>query len=204
MTLQTSGQISMGDIRAEIFGAGDSMGFFSLNDWYCRQLAGKPSGAIALTDFYGKTWETRRTPTRALSGSGYTEEGQTLEVVSPPGLYSNVMALYTWATSGPAYTGKIVIRRAFTVDVLYDEASQWFTRGGYWIAYSVNGGESYTTVETVDNENRALGTVEINLPTPVPIYLLKVRISSYATPTEWLDGVTRLTVEDIYFSTKGI
>ena len=90
------------------------------------------------------------------------------------------------------------------MDVLYDEASQWFTGGGYWITYSVDGGESYTTVETVNNENRALGTVEINLPTPVPLYLLKVKIHSGATPTEWLDGVTRLTVEDIYFSTKGI
>lgn len=57
MTLQTSGPISMADIYYEIFDTLPTPGTnFSLNDAQARELAGIPSGAISLADFYGKGW----------------------------------------------------------------------------------------------------------------------------------------------------
>lgn len=52
MTLQSSGQISIADIAAEL---GISSSGLSLDDSRCRALAGKPSGQIAMSDFYGKS-----------------------------------------------------------------------------------------------------------------------------------------------------
>ena len=51
MTLQSSGAISISDIRSEL----DDSGAMSLNDANCRTLAEVPSGAISLNNFYGKT-----------------------------------------------------------------------------------------------------------------------------------------------------
>ncbi|MGL5100164.1 MAG: hypothetical protein ACRC6B_09110 [Fusobacteriaceae bacterium] len=58
--LQTSGQISISDIKRELA----INGAFNLNMAAARNLAGKPTGAISLNDFYGK-----RTPAQMyLSG----------------------------------------------------------------------------------------------------------------------------------------
>jgi hypothetical protein len=59
MALQTSGPISLDDIRQEL----GISGAISLNDPEVRLLAGKPSGPISLSDFYGKfrTLKTRTT-----------------------------------------------------------------------------------------------------------------------------------------------
>ena len=51
MTLQASGQISMDDINVELGKASGTS--FTLNDTDARDLAGKASGDIALSDFYG-------------------------------------------------------------------------------------------------------------------------------------------------------
>jgi predicted phage tail protein len=50
MTLQSSGAISLGDIRTEL----GLSGAISLNDSLVRTLLGKSSGIIALSDAYGK------------------------------------------------------------------------------------------------------------------------------------------------------
>lgn len=50
MTLQASGAISLGDIRTEL----GLTGTISLNDSIVRALLGKSSGAISLSDGYGK------------------------------------------------------------------------------------------------------------------------------------------------------
>jgi hypothetical protein len=50
MALQTSGPISLDDIRQELSISGE----ISLNNSEVRQLADKSSGAISLSDFYGK------------------------------------------------------------------------------------------------------------------------------------------------------
>ena len=51
MTLQSSGAISTGDIRTEL----GLTGTISLNDSIVRALLGKSSGAISLSDGYGKS-----------------------------------------------------------------------------------------------------------------------------------------------------
>lgn len=52
MALQISGAISIADIAKEL---GVSPNGLDLNNEKCRKLAGKTSGAIALSDFYGKS-----------------------------------------------------------------------------------------------------------------------------------------------------
>lgn len=52
MTLPASGAMSLSMIAAELGIAATGL---SLNDSRVRQLAGKPTGAISLADFYGKT-----------------------------------------------------------------------------------------------------------------------------------------------------
>ena len=56
MALQTSGQIAMGDIVAELDIGGP--GQYTLNDANFRALAEVSSGEIELADFYGKSAET--------------------------------------------------------------------------------------------------------------------------------------------------
>lgn len=51
MALQSSGTIAMGQIRTEL----KQTGAISLGSAECRKLAGKPSGAIKMSDFYGKS-----------------------------------------------------------------------------------------------------------------------------------------------------
>jgi hypothetical protein len=49
MAITTSGLITMDDIRQEL----GITGAINLNDPLVRFLAGKPSGRISLSDFYG-------------------------------------------------------------------------------------------------------------------------------------------------------
>ena len=51
MALPSSGTITMDMIRTEL----KQTGTISLGSTECRQLAGKPSGAIKMSDFYGKS-----------------------------------------------------------------------------------------------------------------------------------------------------
>lgn len=51
MSLPSSGTITMGMIRDEL----KKTGAISLGSNECRQLAGKPSGTIKMSDFYGKS-----------------------------------------------------------------------------------------------------------------------------------------------------
>lgn len=51
MALPSSGTITMGMIRTEL----KKTGAISLGSTECRKLAGKPSGAIKMSDFYGKS-----------------------------------------------------------------------------------------------------------------------------------------------------
>jgi hypothetical protein len=53
MTLQSSGTISMSNLNTEMGYSATAQ--VSLNDPVMRTLAGVPSGAISLSDFYGKT-----------------------------------------------------------------------------------------------------------------------------------------------------
>ncbi len=52
MALQTSGPISLADVRTEL----QLSGRISLGDNAVRRLAEKPTGAISLSDFYGRSW----------------------------------------------------------------------------------------------------------------------------------------------------
>ncbi len=52
MTLPASGTISFANINTELGYAPNAV--ISLNDTAVRNLAGKPSGQISLSDFYGK------------------------------------------------------------------------------------------------------------------------------------------------------
>lgn len=56
MTLQTSGTIAFSNINTEL--QRGSTNTLSLNDSQARTLAGVPSGAISLSNFYGKVWLT--------------------------------------------------------------------------------------------------------------------------------------------------
>lgn len=60
MTLPSSGLISTNDINVELGRAANTA--MSLNDADVRALAGVPSGAIGLSDFYGKSHITVRNP----------------------------------------------------------------------------------------------------------------------------------------------
>jgi hypothetical protein len=52
MTLQSSDSISMSDVNVQLGYA--STQSLTLNDTNARTLAGIPSGAISMSDFYGK------------------------------------------------------------------------------------------------------------------------------------------------------
>lgn len=56
MTLQASGVISLANINTEL--QRSSTALLSLNDSQARDLAGRPSGIISVSDFYNKTWLT--------------------------------------------------------------------------------------------------------------------------------------------------
>lgn len=71
MTLPVSGPLSLGDVLAEIRSENPARALpIALGDADVRALAGKPSGAVSLSDLYGKASYTPMTVT-ALGGSDF-------------------------------------------------------------------------------------------------------------------------------------
>ena len=75
MPLPSSGPISIANINTELGRA--STATSSLNETLLRSLAGRPSGTISLSDFYGKT--------RYGYVCGYCFEGQSVTISAPAG-----------------------------------------------------------------------------------------------------------------------
>lgn len=84
MTLPTTGNISLGMVGAEL---GIAMPL-SLGDSRVRTLAGKPSGAISLTDLRGKTATTYVAPTiecdTFVDNQTFAFQGQSATVTATP------------------------------------------------------------------------------------------------------------------------
>lgn len=70
MTLQSSGAISLSDVNVEL--GRSATASINMNEAAVRTLAGKASGAISMSDFYGKSNFTPTTITRT-SGTAATE-----------------------------------------------------------------------------------------------------------------------------------
>ena len=215
MTLQTSGQISMDDIRYEIYGD-HSTGNIVLNDQTCRTLAGVPNGGISLSDFYGKTWGTKRRPssaTKISSGGVVTDMSNAYDTseatyakhransaAGARAVACNVR--YDWGSSW-LWAGKLRILREFAVQEYYDFQEDAYTGGAMSISYSVDGGANYTTIENTD-QAASLGWVEVDITTPVAGYNLKVIATNVAASTANMDGYSGLSIYDITFITKGV
>lgn len=216
MTLQASGQISMDDIRFEIYGD-HSTGNIILNDQICRTLAGVPNGAISLSDFYGKTWAVKRRPssaTKTSSGGDLTNGSNAYDAneasyaaqgaVSPAGaaFATACVVEYKWTGQSWLWAGKLRIRRALAFLEDYDPYEDAYTSGRGVISYSVNGGSSYTILESL-GQITPVGWVEVDIATPVQWFDLVVRVSNNAMSTANYDGSSEMDVYDIQFVTKG-
>jgi hypothetical protein len=68
MTLQTSGAISLNNVNVELGRSGTAS--INMNETAVRTLAGKASGAISMSDFYGKSNETITLSGVAISSTG--------------------------------------------------------------------------------------------------------------------------------------
>lgn len=75
MTLPASGAISFADINTELGYAPNAA--ITLNDTAVRNLAGKPSGVISLSDLYGKSAVTYKHSIGAFSGGYVGNSGGT-------------------------------------------------------------------------------------------------------------------------------
>ena len=215
MTLQASGQISMDDIRYEIYGD-HSTGNIALNDQIYRTLAGVPDGAISLSDFYGKTWGVKRRPSSATKiSSGGSIMGMSNAYDTSEATYARHRAYsaagaravacnvrYDWGSSW-TYPGKLRILREFAVAEYYDFQEDAYTGGAMSISYSVDGGQNYTPIEDI-GQAAPLGWVEVDITTPVAGYNLKVIAMNVAASTANLDGSSALNIYDITFVTKGV
>jgi hypothetical protein len=87
MTLQSSGAISLNNVNVELGRSGTTA--INMNETVVRTLAGKASGAISMSDFYGKSNET-------VSLSNLT--------VSSSGQFSSQSARYTLESDGDVIT----------------------------------------------------------------------------------------------------
>lgn len=108
MTLQSSGPISFSNISVELGAASTTLR--SLNDAAVRTLLGVPSGAISMSNAYGKSNRLQRsltfsanavnptvTPANVAMGGGYTAGITDLTITVNSGVY-----LYSNTTSSPA------------------------------------------------------------------------------------------------------
>lgn len=82
MALPSSGPITMAQVAAEL---GISASGLSLDDSRVRQLAGRPSGSISMSDLLGKSsvWVATFIPARVGSGSWQNGYGEGSGVLSP-------------------------------------------------------------------------------------------------------------------------
>jgi len=138
MTLPASGRISLTDIRTELGKvAGTSI---SLNDADVRALAGKTSGAISLSDFYGKSKIVAGVVNSSLglSETAYTNIFQSsaacqfyLEVSGHDHISSDTLVDGSWATgtvNDSAYEVRYTVISSSTLGVtrtIYNGASNW-------------------------------------------------------------------------------
>ena len=75
MTLPTGGTMSFGDILNELRIANPGRGLpISLNDSDVRALAGKPSGTVSFSDFYGKSAQPPTQPIPTLTASAFGDD----------------------------------------------------------------------------------------------------------------------------------
>lgn len=98
MTLQSSGAISLADVRTEL----GASGAISLGDTNVRNLAGVASGAISLSNLYGKSNGATFTP----NGGTTSSSPVALESIATyPGsarktIDCSATATWTWTKSG--------------------------------------------------------------------------------------------------------
>lgn len=106
MTLQASGAISLANINTEL--QRSSTTTLSLNDSQARSLAGRPSGIISVSDFYGKSYLTTPMVIDWLTANKATAHnwvfggsGDTRYVNNP---YDRYTSSTTW-TYNPSFSG---------------------------------------------------------------------------------------------------
>lgn len=119
MTLPSSGIMSMGMILAELK---RPAGAISLNDTDVRKLAGKPSGIIKMSDFYGKSSKIKVTytvlnDTKWTDKTGFQEWVSILQGDPSPNVFSTLNYIYI-STSGEIqfrFNNELTSNRTYTI-----------------------------------------------------------------------------------------
>ena len=124
MALPSSGPITMAQVAAEI---GISASGLSLNDSRVRQLAGRPSGGISMSDLLGKAWEFLNLTGVSVTLTARTNPARYNFADMTVGISTNT----AWSMSATLlnHTDKLFVKKTgsntFLVDHIYQRSSRY-------------------------------------------------------------------------------
>ena len=139
MTLQTTGPISLGNVRAELGrAAGTSI---SLGETAVRNLAGVASGLITLSNLYGKS-SVAFTPTGGLSSGSpvvlsawAAGAGEALVTIQ-----CTQSAVWTWSGSGGSGSHVSVVSGTASTAITFSLSNtDYVVRQGFWTVSAAAG-----------------------------------------------------------------
>lgn len=166
MTLQSSGAISLNDVNVELGRSGTAS--INMNETAVRTLAGKASGAISMSDFYGKSnatitlnntysvVHTTSTPDAAFVRIVFESDG---DIITEGAL--GTVDEGDWVSPKSAAPGSYEIRAT-----LVDGDTPVGTLGS-WLALTSNRTWSLTKPGLVPGFRESVFTIEIRLGTTV-------------------------------------
>ena len=126
MALQSSGVISLANINTELGYSSTSV--ITMNDSSVRTLAGKASGAIALTDFYGKSAAATYTCTFTSDNQGWSSDQPGGRTREPGGTWSS--------TGGHNDAGCVLMNSYGTIDGKENPIAGWTNFYRYYPYYT--------------------------------------------------------------------